>query len=563
METLRTVMQSITILAWANTIDLEDAYLHVPIHPDHYKYLRFMYRERVFEFCSLPFGLSTSPRVFTRIVKTVGASLRRSDILIFQYLDDWLIVGRSESEAVHATRATYDLTSRLGFLINHEKSRSTPTQTPTYLGAVLDLRRGIASPTNDRVNNLLQCVAMFQNQGNTSARAWLHLLGLMASLVDLVPWCRLFMRPLQLHLLAHFKPKKDSIDLKIPASPMVLQHLAWWSIRSNLTAGSAFKVLKHELVITTDASNLGWGASLPPRQALGIWGPDLQGSHINFLELRAIFEALQRFQPLVHGKRVLIRSDNATAVAYVNHQGGTRSPRLCVLTWQLLHWAIKHTVQIRAEHIPGVDNNLADALSRGTMRPTEWTLQPEVVRALFQVLDRPHVDLFASHLNAQLPTYCTRYSHPQAWATDALRIPWEGLLAYAFPPLSLIPRVLSKIEQESCRVLLIAPFWPRQSWFPRVVRLLVNTPLILPLRPDIIYQPRSHVLHPDPAHLHLTCWTLSNSHSERQAFLSTLQLWPPGAVGRLPERSTTAEYDILTRGARDDLLIRSRHLFQK
>ena len=42
------------------------------------------------------------------------------------------------------------------------------------------------------------------------------------------------------------------------------------------------------------------------------------------------------------------------------------------------------------------------------------------------VLDTPHIDLFASHLNNQLPTFCSRHVNPQAWATDALSISWKG-----------------------------------------------------------------------------------------------------------------------------------------
>ena len=37
-------------------------YLHIPIHPNSRKYLRFCQRSQVFQFTSLPFGLATTPR---------------------------------------------------------------------------------------------------------------------------------------------------------------------------------------------------------------------------------------------------------------------------------------------------------------------------------------------------------------------------------------------------------------------------------------------------------------------------------------------------------------------
>ena len=98
------------------------------------------------------------------------------------------------------------------------------------------------------------------------------------------------------------------------------------------------------------------------------------------------------------------------------------------------------------------------------------------------------------------------------------------MFAYAFPPISILPTVIGKVERDECKILLIAPFWPRQPWFPRLVRLLVGTPLVLPDRQDLLQQPQSLYRHPAPGDLHLTCWPLSSMHSKQQAFLETLQL---------------------------------------
>ena len=41
--------------------------LEIPIHPDSRKYLRFAYKNRVYQFPVLPFGLNTAPQVFTSL----------------------------------------------------------------------------------------------------------------------------------------------------------------------------------------------------------------------------------------------------------------------------------------------------------------------------------------------------------------------------------------------------------------------------------------------------------------------------------------------------------------
>ena len=272
METLRTTLDSIVTPVWAASLDLRDAYLHVLIRSGHRKFLRFIYDNVLYEFVVLPFGLSTSPRVFTRIVKAIGAALRKRGVMIFMYLDDWLVVGQSREATEAALRLTWRLTSDLGFIINTEKSHPIPSQVPTFLGASLDLQRGLARPSVDRVLNLRQCVALFLPAVTAPARAWLGLLGLMASMVDLITFCRLRMRPIQLHLLSFYRPHRHQISHLVPTTPWLVPHLRWWLAEANLTQGRAFRPPRPMVTIATDASLSGWGATLHPRQAAGLWG---------------------------------------------------------------------------------------------------------------------------------------------------------------------------------------------------------------------------------------------------------------------------------------------------
>ena len=71
--------------------DLTDAYLHVPIHTQSQKYLRFHFKGVTYQFTSLPFGLATAALIFTSIVKEVKLIALQSGIRLHQYLDDWLI----------------------------------------------------------------------------------------------------------------------------------------------------------------------------------------------------------------------------------------------------------------------------------------------------------------------------------------------------------------------------------------------------------------------------------------------------------------------------------------
>ena len=66
METAESIRKSIRQGEWVTSIDLTDAYFHVPIHPQSQKYLRFQTKKGVFQFQALPFGVATAPLEFTR-----------------------------------------------------------------------------------------------------------------------------------------------------------------------------------------------------------------------------------------------------------------------------------------------------------------------------------------------------------------------------------------------------------------------------------------------------------------------------------------------------------------
>ena len=106
------------------SIDLSDANLHIPIHPNSRKYLRFCHRSQVFQFTSLPFGLATAPQVFTMIVKEVKLMALSRGLRLHQYLEDWLIRSQSQEEAQVNTQAVVDLTQSLGWIINQRKVRT-------------------------------------------------------------------------------------------------------------------------------------------------------------------------------------------------------------------------------------------------------------------------------------------------------------------------------------------------------------------------------------------------------------------------------------------------------
>ena len=170
METPESIRTSLIPGEWVSSIDLSVAYLHIPIHPNSRKYLRFCYQSQVFQFTSLPFGLATAPQVFTMIVKEVKLMALSRGIRIHQYLDDWLIRSQSQEEAQVNTQAVVDLTQSLGWIINQEKSELKPTQVFSFVGYEYHLDSALVKPTQERWLKLQDLILRLKSKRVLTAR---------------------------------------------------------------------------------------------------------------------------------------------------------------------------------------------------------------------------------------------------------------------------------------------------------------------------------------------------------------------------------------------------------
>ena len=147
METLQSVLLSVRPGDWMVSLDLREAYLQVPMHPDSRKFLKFMVGGKVYQFKVLCFGLSTAPQVFTRVMAPVSAILHRIGVRLRRYLDDWLLQASSREQVLLALRPVLQLCRRLGIVVNWDKSQVIPTQQMVYLGVILDsLLSGLLLP---------------------------------------------------------------------------------------------------------------------------------------------------------------------------------------------------------------------------------------------------------------------------------------------------------------------------------------------------------------------------------------------------------------------------------
>ena len=154
METAQTVLQSLRAGDWMVSVDLEDAYLQVPVHSSSCRYLRFCVGDSVYQFRALCFGLSTAPQAFTRVMAPVSSIMHRHRFRILRYLDDWLVLGLTFQDIVRAKDFLLWLCHRLGVMVNLSKSSLDPSQTQDYLGMLITTSPFRVFPTLKQVQKL-------------------------------------------------------------------------------------------------------------------------------------------------------------------------------------------------------------------------------------------------------------------------------------------------------------------------------------------------------------------------------------------------------------------------
>ena len=232
---------------------------------------------------------------------------------------------------------------------------------------------------------------------------------------------------------SYYDKRYDSISLTMVDKPQSVRNRDYYP--------------SSEFFLYTDASHFGWGAhlELTAPSFHGRWTEDQSQLHINMLEMMAIRLALKQAITFIHHSGIMISTENTTVVSYINKQGGIHSPNLCIEVWEILNWCLEHNIVIRVRHIPGKFNILADRLSR-LDKPIEdrLALDQKVANSVFQMLNFPNVDLFATQFNHKLPFYVSPVQDNKALAIHALSVDWNHLHAYAFPPFILIPAVLEK-----------------------------------------------------------------------------------------------------------------------
>lgn len=479
METVAVISKCVSEGLWACSVDIEDAYFHVPMDWDYHKYLAFKVFGRVFVFQFLPFGLSPAPWAFTRVIKPIKRHLHVLLIQIFSFLDDFLLFAQSPAELGIATDTTLDLLQSLGFKINWDKSNLLPAQVVEFLGVTWDLRNcSLSVPQDKRKMLMARCWEMSQKIVVTR-RDLESLTGLINFVAAYVELGRLHLLPIMMWMNLHTQP--CSRDKFVHLDGRFKALLGNWMCPDFLNNSVPMQVSLPSLTLMTDASLDGWCGILLPRKALGSWDSNVFHYSMNWKELKAVQLSLVEFQKFLRGKTVRLLSDNSTTISCLKRQGSVKFAHLHDLSMEILEFCRRLSIVLLPEHLKGVLNVLADQGSRHHPVATEWSLDKETFKWVTSLAPSFQVDLFATRENTQLPQFVSPCPDNSALEVNAFSLDWNRWTSiYLFPPMNCLSDVVLQLQEYEGTGILIAPYWPSKGWFPPLLRRCRQVPLPLP-----------------------------------------------------------------------------------
>ena len=512
LEDTKTVIRLISKNCFMVTLDLTDAYHLIGVNKKDRKYLRFMFKNNLYEYNCIPFGLCEAPRVFTKITKPILYILRKMGFLSVVYLDDFILFGNSYEECMSNLKNTRFILECLGFLVNLKKSSLTPSQKCKYLGLEFDSKNLRVSLPNDKRKNILEQIEKIQKIDKCTIRYFAEFIGKLVAASIACKYSVIHIKSFEREKFLALKINNDNYDGLMRIDSKLNIDLNWWR-KNILTTYNPIRSVNFKMEIFSDASLSGWGVHCKYGKSHGYWNVNERKLHINVLELKAALFGLHCFAKELHNCDILLRIDNTTAISYINKMGGIQFPVLNDIAREIWEWCEERGIWIYASYIRSKDNIIADAESRKLEPETEYELAHYAFKSIIEKFGQPEIDLFATRINAKCDKYVSWFRDPFSMAIDAFTINWSLYYFYAFPPFAIILKVLRKIKDDKATGIIVVPFWATQPWFPVFNSMLIDNP--------IFFKPNKNLLisstrdsHPLQDQLTLVVGKLSGRHTE-------------------------------------------------
>ena len=450
------------------SVDQTQGYYHVAMHPSAHRYMGFEWRGRYYTFRVLPFGLATAPRCFAKVMGVLVRHWRQQGVRMLAYLDDWLFVAASPSEARRIADMVLSDCAQAHIAVNRGKSQLDPVHQLQHLGFLVDLRAGTFAVPLPRWEALQHGIAALLAARRSPVRRLARVAGQLVSMgLALGSVTRLFTRGMYADI-----DTAVSWEHWVTLSLGTLAELRFWQGTSREAFTQPIWPVQYSeppVHMECDASGIGWGGLVAPcvsenatAVAHGFFRPWERAASSTLRELMGLLSTVQSFLAQCANRRVRIQVDNQNLLSVV--WKGSRVAAMSDLAKELFWLCLKWGIILQVVWVPRTENERADAVSNFS-DSDDWQLN----RAKFAELDAnwgPHeVDRFATHLNWLCPKFWSRYWCPGTQGIDSFSVSWTGVVNWINPPFGMMGRVIRKLRADRAVATVIVPFWRGRHWW--------------------------------------------------------------------------------------------------
>ena len=461
------------------TTDIDRAYYCVPLHPSAQPYLGWQWRGKYYMPTCLVFGLSTAPRVFTKLMRPMMAFMRSLCVRVLGMIDDYMWAERAE-RMLALRSAVQQLMRSLGWKLN-AKCVWDPSDEVLMLGMLVNTKEFVVKAPAKKIEAAESSIHRLLANPQPNLRSVQRVTGQLMSMMLALPAVRVFTRALYRCIAivqgeveaAHMRGARPAYEVHLTEEAREELHFWLTRLHSHNALPINSRESQVEVLLWSDASDVGWGG-----EAVGVSvrGTDactalaseqqarreLTGLQYGSLPLCEIASSSTRRELVgllqlvstpsilqqVQGHRVKIYMDSIPALRNLINGGGPKQD----LTQAVRQWTElceKHRIQPTYEWIPRAENWRADKASK--LHVQQFTF----ASAAIEVRVRAELGAAVGSLWRQ------RENH------------WLGRVALFLPMFHQVDARIEMIRSSLEEAIIVVPEWPggaTRDWYRRLVQ---------------------------------------------------------------------------------------------
>ena len=452
--------------------DLTSAYHFIEIYKPHTKYFGFSWKNKngaisLYKFLVLPFGLSSACSIFTKLTRPLISKWQSEGKLVVMFLDDGLGCAFNFEKTKEIVLCIKNDLLLSGLVPNATKCNWVPVQIIEFLGVSIDSRnRSIYIPER-RLDKALETISAIINANKVHRRV--HVWQLTSFVGQIISMS------VVLGNISQIMTRYLSIDIScavscdsfIKLSSDSLQQIYFWQENlGSLNKADMFDINIYSKKVFSDASRTGF-ADYEIRTERGVshgqWTVEESFKSSTWRELVAVFRVMQSLSHYLSGHRVKWFSDNQSIISIVKK--GSMNEELQCVALDIFRFCLRKSIVLYLEWVWRTRIEKADYLSK-ILEYDDWGISFGLFNGLQNRFGIFEVDWFASEYNAKVSVFYSRFWNPTSSGIDAFTEKWTEKFGIFVPPISMVYRVLQKMELDRAKGVLVVPLWNSAVFWP-------------------------------------------------------------------------------------------------